>query len=80
MHLATARLQLRTHRSPGQAGMAIRDYAFRARAPPRVISLIRPENGPSQRVARRLGMEPAELVQFAGLDHLVFSVRSPARA
>lgn len=60
-----------------EAGLAIRDYAFRALAPPRVISLIRPENGPSQRVARRLSMEPAELVQFAGLEHLVFSVASP---
>jgi RimJ/RimL family protein N-acetyltransferase len=61
-----------------EAGTVIRDYAFRALRPPRVISLIRPENIPSQRVARRLGMEPSGLVQFSGLDHFVFSVGRPA--
>jgi len=57
-----------------EAALAVRDYAFRALAPPRVISLIRPENAPSQRVARRLGMEPTERVQFARFDHIVFAV------
>ena len=55
----------------------MRDYAFRVLAPPRVISLIRPENVPSQRVAGRVGMAPTEPVQFAGLEHIVFALARP---
>jgi RimJ/RimL family protein N-acetyltransferase len=43
-----------------------------------VISLIRPENLPSQGVARKLGMAPEREVRFRGLTHLVFAVRAPA--
>jgi ribosomal-protein-alanine N-acetyltransferase len=60
-----------------EAGLEVRDYAFRVLAPARVISLIRPENAPSQRVARRLGMQPVERIQFAGFEHLVFAVSRP---
>jgi len=45
-----------------------------------VISLIRPENTPSQRVARRLGMEATDRVQLAGLAHLVFVLARPDAA
>ncbi len=58
----------------------MRDYAFRVLAPARVISLIRPENTPSQRVARRLGMEATDRVQLAGLAHLVFVLARPDAA
>jgi [ribosomal protein S5]-alanine N-acetyltransferase len=63
-----------------EAALAVRDYAFRVLAPGRLISLIRPENAPSQRVARRLGMEATERVQFAGLEHLVFALARPGAA
>lgn len=39
-----------------------------------MISLIRPENAPSKRVAERIGMRPIEEVQFRGLTHVVFGV------
>jgi RimJ/RimL family protein N-acetyltransferase len=63
-----------------EAALAVRDYAFRVLAPARVISLIRPENTPSQRVALRLGMGATERVQFAGLEHLVFALAGPGAA
>lgn len=56
-----------------EAALAVREYAFRVLMPRRVISLIRPANTPSQRVARRLGMNPVARVQFSGLDHDVFA-------
>jgi ribosomal-protein-alanine N-acetyltransferase len=61
-----------------EAAVAVRDYAFRVLAPPRVISLIRPENVPSQRVAGRVGMAPTERIQFAGLEHIVFALARPS--
>src|SRR6185295_11345985 len=39
-----------------EAAAGVRDYAFESLAKPRVISLIRPENTPSQGVARKIGM------------------------
>lgn len=62
-----------------EAARAVREYAFRVLEPPRVISLIRPENAPSRRVAERLGMRPIEEVQFHDLTHLVFVVARPDR-
>jgi ribosomal-protein-alanine N-acetyltransferase len=62
-----------------EAARATRDHAFRVLGHPRVISLIRPENVPSQRVARRLGMAPVRTTTFAGLEHLVFAVSAPHR-
>lgn len=58
-----------------EAAAATRDHAFEAMGKTRVISLIRPENVPSQGVARKLGMEPdGRLVMHGGYAHLVFSV------
>jgi RimJ/RimL family protein N-acetyltransferase len=57
-----------------EAARACRDYAFMVLARDRVISLIRPENGPSQAVARRLGMTPVGETEHGGSAHLVFSV------
>jgi RimJ/RimL family protein N-acetyltransferase len=57
-----------------EAAAATRDYAFGPLGKSRVISLIRPENIPSQGVARKIGLQAEErLVPFAGLMHLVFS-------
>jgi ribosomal-protein-alanine N-acetyltransferase len=63
-----------------EAATAVRDWAFAERKHPRVISLIRPENTPSQGVARKLGMSVSSRVaDFGGCEHLVFAVESPAR-
>jgi [ribosomal protein S5]-alanine N-acetyltransferase len=61
-----------------EAAVAVRDYAFAERKLPRVVSLIRPENVPSQRVARKLGMDVVDKWDHAGVPHQVFAVTSPA--
>jgi len=57
-----------------EAALAVRQYAFDVLGKNRVISLIRPENTPSQGVARKLGMVPEREVNFRGLKHIVFSL------
>jgi RimJ/RimL family protein N-acetyltransferase len=57
-----------------EAGLGVRHYAFDVFDKNHVISLIRPENTPSQGVARKLGMTPQREVDFKGLTHIVFSV------
>lgn len=57
-----------------EAGLAVRRHAFHTLQKPRVVSLIRAVNLPSQAVARRLGMQPSREVLFKGLSHIVFSV------
>jgi RimJ/RimL family protein N-acetyltransferase len=57
-----------------EAATATRDAAFARWHYPRVISLIRPENVPSQRVAERLGMTPTRQVDFHGFRHIVFAI------
>lgn len=56
-----------------EAARGIRDHAFATLGYERVISLIRPENIPSQRTALKVGMKPERLTTFHGLPHLVFS-------
>ncbi len=57
-----------------EAARATRDAAFDRWHYDPVISLIRPENTASQRVAARIDMTPGRHVQFHGYDHIVFSV------
>lgn len=57
-----------------EAARGVREYAFRVLGKPKVISLIRPENVPSQGVARALGMEAQREVDFKGFRHIVFTV------
>jgi len=58
-----------------EAALACRDYVFDQLGRHRVISLIRPENVPSQGVAHKLGMTPEKrIVQHGGFPHLVFSM------
>ncbi|HEX8271600.1 MAG TPA: GNAT family N-acetyltransferase [Longimicrobiaceae bacterium] len=57
-----------------EAALATRDHAFGALGLPRVVSLIRPENLPSQGVARKLGMRPEGTTTHAGTEHVVFAV------
>lgn len=58
-----------------EAAAASRDYAFQTLNIPRVVSLIRPSNRPSQYVARKLGMRPEPRpVMFHNIQHMVFAV------
>ena len=57
-----------------EAAIATRDYAFGELNFDRVVSLIRPENLPSQGVARRIGMRPVGSTLHAGVEHLVFAI------
>ena len=59
-----------------EAASAVRDYAFGTLGKPYVISLIRPENVPSQGVARKIGMSPTRRTIFHGYEHLVFHAAS----
>ena len=63
-----------------EGGAAIRDAAFHQWGYDHVISLIRPVNVNSQRVARRLGMTESRRVQFHGYEHCVFELASPEGA
>jgi len=60
-----------------EGATACRDYAFRTLGKPRVVSLIRPENEASQKVARNLGMDVIGKAPHAGYEHLVFAVDNP---
>lgn len=62
-----------------EAARACRDYAFDVLGRERVIALIRPENVPSQGVARKLGLLPEpDRVRHSGFEHIVFSVSRAA--
>jgi RimJ/RimL family protein N-acetyltransferase len=63
-----------------EAAAACRDLAFEALGRDRVVARIRPENTPSEGVARKIGMtpEPGEILH-AGLVHRVFSVEPKER-
>jgi [ribosomal protein S5]-alanine N-acetyltransferase len=57
-----------------EAAVACRDWAFANLKTDRLISLIRPENLPSRRVAERNGMEIWKEVNWRGLLHYVYAV------
>ncbi len=57
-----------------EAALAVRGFAFAQLDKHRVISMIRPENLPSQGVARKIGMAPERSTMFHGYEHLVFAV------
>ena len=58
-----------------EAAIACRDWAFMHLKADRLISLIRPENLPSRRVAERTGMTVWKEVDWRGLRHLVYSIK-----
>jgi RimJ/RimL family protein N-acetyltransferase len=57
-----------------EAAAGVCRHAFDRLDLPRVVSLIRPENLPSQRVAERVGMQPEGRAPHAGLDHRVYAL------
>jgi RimJ/RimL family protein N-acetyltransferase len=66
-----------------EAAIACRDWAFAHLKTDRVISLIRPENLPSRRVAERTGMTVWKEVNWRGLVHCVYFIereKPPASA
>ncbi|KGI77762.1 GNAT family N-acetyltransferase [Oleiagrimonas soli] len=70
------------HRGNGyatEAGHAALDYAWQRLHIPRVISLVRNGNEASDRVAKRLGGEFVESIDFHGSPTHVFAYYSPQR-
>jgi len=57
-----------------EAARALRDWGFRAFGAPRIISLIRPENVPSQGVALKNGMHHGADTVHANLAHRVYAI------
>jgi [ribosomal protein S5]-alanine N-acetyltransferase len=57
-----------------EAAAAVRDYAFNVLGKERVISMVRPVNVPSQRVALSYGAKPEKLVAWRDFEHLVFAL------
>jgi RimJ/RimL family protein N-acetyltransferase len=57
-----------------EATLALRDHAFHTLGKRRVISLVRPVNIPSQRVALAYGAKPEKLVTWRDYEHLVFAL------
>jgi RimJ/RimL family protein N-acetyltransferase len=55
-----------------EAAAASMDYAVNKLGRQRVVALVRPENLPSQGVARKLGMEVEKHTRHADYEHLVF--------
>ena len=60
-----------------EAAIGCREWGFATLPVNRLISLIRPENLPSCRVAERNGMTMWKEVAWRGLRHRVYSVSKP---
>lgn len=60
-----------------EAAIACREWGFANLKVDRLISLIRPENVPSCRVAERNGMAIWKEVDWRGLRHFVYAVEKP---
>jgi [ribosomal protein S5]-alanine N-acetyltransferase len=61
-----------------EAARACRDWGFEHLKANRLISLIRPENLPSRRVAERNGMTIWKEIDWRGLQHYVYSIVRPS--
>jgi len=58
-----------------EAARACRDYGFAELGAQRLISLIRPENLPSRRVAEKVGLSLWKEVMWRDLPHCVYMIR-----
>jgi len=63
-----------------EAAIACRDWAFANLQTDRLISLIRPQNLPSRRVAERNGMTIWKEITWRGLSRCVYSIQKPSAA
>jgi RimJ/RimL family protein N-acetyltransferase len=61
-----------------EAAAAVRDHAFTVLDKRRVISMIRPANISSQRVALAIGSKPERMVMFHEREHILFSQQRDA--
>jgi ribosomal-protein-alanine N-acetyltransferase len=61
-----------------EAAQAVRDHGFADLNLPRLISLIHPDNRPSQRVAEKNGMQREKETVFRGFPTLVFAIKREA--
>lgn len=57
-----------------EAALGVRRFAFDTLGMDHVVSLIRPENEPSRRVAQRLGMNIERRTMFHGYEHDVWRI------
>lgn len=67
----------RHHRNQGlatEAARAVRDYSFSKLACDQVISIIRPENLASCRVAEKNGLAVDRTVLWRGFDHCIYKI------
>ena len=62
--------------APEAAG-ACRDHGFARLSVDRLVSLIRPENRPSRRVAEKTGLTLWKEVMWRELPHCVYAIRRP---
>lgn len=63
-----------------EAAQACMDYSFCVLKTDRLVSLIKPENIPSRRVAERNGMRVEREVMHQGLAHLLYVADAPRAA
>ena len=61
-----------------EAAIGCREFGFRVLRQPKLISLIRPENGPSRAVAERNGMKVEKTTIYRDIQHLVYAVHAPS--
>jgi RimJ/RimL family protein N-acetyltransferase len=61
-----------------EAARAVLDYAFTAKGCDHVISLIRPENLPSRRVAEKNGLSVDRMVFWRDYEHCVYRLDNKA--
>ena len=58
-----------------EAARACREWGFARLSVERIVSLIRPENLPSRRVAEKNGMTVWKEIMWRGLPHVVYAIR-----
>jgi ribosomal-protein-alanine N-acetyltransferase len=63
-----------------EGARACRDYGFANLPAERLVSMIRPENLPSRRVAEKNGMSVSKQVIWKNLPHLIYTVRRESAA
>ena len=59
-----------------EAACAVRDYAFTTLRLPRLVSLVRPGNRASARVAEKVGLKKLERIQRYGRPYLRYEIEN----